>query len=457
MPDIAGGGVSAVSPEIAPLDASSVECRQLLERVVNSRELKRASRLRDLLFYLGKRSQSSPAVVLREQEIGGAVFGRPEDYDTALDNIVRVNVSELRKRLAHYFQDEGADEPITIEIPRGGYLPLFLPRATDAKESPASPAEAVPMAGLNATPAISPAAAAAMPAPNSAHARPMLAPLVVTVVLALGVCGFLIRENHRLAVQLQPWKADSTVASFWSDFFSPGQEVDVVIADTSFAMAEDIVGRTISLADYLDYKYKSVEDDPGFSADKKFALKQVLNRNNGSLGDFQAAGRFMELGGNAPGVKLVSSRSYSAERIKTSNVILIGGRESNPWVELYKDRMNFYMAYEPSTKRSYVVNRDPQPGEAAVYEALQDPNKDYSVVAFLPNPGNHSYALLIAGIDSQATRAAGEFVSSPEGLEQIRRKMPTGPFPYFELVLSSSRLVGTTLRTEIVAARLRQR
>ena len=145
--------MSAVSPEIAPLDASSVECRELLERVVNSRELKRAVRLRDLLCYLGKRSQNSPTVILREQEIGGAVFGRPDDYDTGLDNIVRVNVSELRKRLAHYFQDEGADEPIVIEIPRGGYLPLFLLRANVAKESPASPVEAVPAAGLNETPA----------------------------------------------------------------------------------------------------------------------------------------------------------------------------------------------------------------------------------------------------------------------------------------------------------------
>jgi hypothetical protein len=444
--------MSAVSPEIAPLDASSAECRDLLERVVNSRELKRAVRLRDLLCYLGKRSQSSPTVILREQEIGSAVFDRRDDYDTGLDNIVRVNVSELRKRLAHYFQDEGADEPIVIEIPRGGYLPLFLTRDNGVKESPANPPEIAAPAELSATPAHAPIAA-----PLPVQRRHLLTPLIVTLVLVLMACGFLIRENHRLALLLQPWKADSTVASFWSDFFAPAQEVDVVIADTSFAMAEDIAGRAISLDDYLDYKYKSVEDDPAFSPDKQFALKQVLNRNNGSIGDFQAAGRFIQLGGNSPGVKLISARSYSAERIKTSNVILIGGRQSNPWVELYKDRMSFYMEYEPSTKRSYVANRDPRPGEQAEYETLQDPNKSYSVVAFLPNPGDHSYALLIAGIDSQATRAAGDFITSPQGLAQIRQKMPTGPFPYFELVLSSSRRVGTTLRTEIVASRLHQR
>jgi hypothetical protein len=362
-------------------------------------------------------------------------------------------VSELRKRLAHFFQEEGANESIVIEIPRGGYLPVFLPRTHVTEESPATPVEAVPAAGQDGTSAAAAIGAVQAPAP----ARHMVTPLVVTLILALGACGLLIRENHRLALQLQPWKADSTLASFWSDFFAPGQEVDVVIADTSFALTEDIVGRTISLDDYLDYKYKTVEDEPGFSPDKKFALKQVLNRNNGSIGDFQAAERFIDLGGNSTAIKLTSARAYSAERIKTSNVILIGGRESNPWVELYKDRMNFFMAYDPSTQRSYVANRNPQPGEKPVYEALQDRNISYSVVAFLPNPGDRSYALIIAGIDSQATRAAGEFVTSPEGLAQVRQKLPTGPFPYFELVLSSSRLVGTTLRTEIVASRVRQR
>jgi hypothetical protein len=112
--------VSTLIQETSSLDARSVECSDLLERVVNSRELKRALRLRELLLYIGKQAQDSPSHVIREQEIGAAVFGRPDEYDTSLDNIVRVNVSELRKRLAHFFQEEGANESIIIEIPRGG-------------------------------------------------------------------------------------------------------------------------------------------------------------------------------------------------------------------------------------------------------------------------------------------------------------------------------------------------
>jgi hypothetical protein len=435
--------------EATPLDAGSAECVALLERVINSRELKRALRLRELLEYIGKQSQHSRAHTIREQEIGAAVFGRPEDYDTSLDNIVRVNVSELRKRLAHYFQDEGAAEPIMIEIPRGGYLPVFLTRLVGREDVVAMPAPIREGEAVVAAPVPS---SAAVPTPKKHRAA-----LLCIAIAALLACGLLIWQNHRLAVELQPWKSDPLVASFWSNFFASNDEVDIVTADTSFAMAEDLLGQTISLDDYLDYKYKDLPDQSGLSPDRKQALKVILGRNNGSIGDFQTAKRFMDLDAHSPALKLASARSYTPEGIKANNVILIGGRQSNPWVDLYKDRMNFFMEYEPGIERSYVVNRNPLAGEKPIYEVGQEKNRSYSVAAFLPNLSDRSYVLILSGTDSQATRAAGEFVTSPEGLAQIRQKMPTGRFPFFELVLSSSRLSGTTLRTEIVASRLHER
>jgi hypothetical protein len=449
--------VSTITPEIAPLDARSTACKELLERVVNSRELKRASRLRELLDYIGKQAQNFPTHNIREQEIGAAVFGRPEDYDTSLDNIVRVNVSELRKRLIHYFTEEGLRETIVIEIPRGGYLPIFCHRSIAPTGMPLEqlpPAPAVVGTDSSSSPSD---ILTGKTVTTAAAARGHTLPVLIALALALFACGLLLWQNHRLAVQLRPWKADDLKESFWADFFSSGDRVDIVTADTSFALAEDILGQTISLDDYLDYKYMSLADQPGLPSGTQSALKHVLERNNGSIGDFQAAKQFMDLGGYSSALKLASARSYTAETIKSDNVILIGGRESNPWVDLYRDRMDFFMDYEPGIQRSFVVNRKPQPGEEAVYETGRDPNRSYSVVSFLPNLGDRRYVLIISGVDSQATRAAGEFITSPEGLAQIRRKMPTGHFPFFELVLASSRRVGTTLHTEIVASRVRQR
>ena len=68
---------------------------------------------------------------IHEQEVGHKVFGRPRDYDTGSDNIVRVHASMLRKRLEQYFAEDGAAEPVIVEIPRGNYAPVFHERAVE--------------------------------------------------------------------------------------------------------------------------------------------------------------------------------------------------------------------------------------------------------------------------------------------------------------------------------------
>ncbi len=439
------------------IEIGTEEGRSLLLRVVNSQELKRSSRLRELLLYLGKRSLSSPKATIREQEIGAAVFERPEDYDTNIDNIVRVNVSELRKRLAHYFMEEGAEEKAVVEIPRGGYSLVFLAR----------PAAEEPPANLLATETLPPGQ---IPAPHKdgSHTAPEQEQRVPrrsftaviwsgVLVLALGAATFLSWENRSLRNQLRPWQADPAREAFWSQFFASGSPVDIVTADTSYALAEDMLKRPISLDDYLDYKYKSYADLPGITPATRDALNLVLDRNTGSVGDFEAAERIMEIAAHSPALRLASAREYTPESIKNNNVILIGSRESNPWVELYKDKLNFYVEYDPALHRSYVANRAPAAGEQSVYEIVNDKNHAYSVVAFVRNLSDHRYTLIIAGTDSQGTRAAGEFITSKEGIAAVRDRLPAGRYPYFEVLLSSSRIEGTTLGTSIQAWRGHER
>ncbi len=447
--------MSASIPGLQQYEVNSTEAWDLLQRVVSSQELKRAVRLRDLLLYLGTRSLKDNEASLREQEIGAAVFGRAEDYDTNIDNIVRVNVSELRKRLFHYFQEEGAAETIVMEIPRGGYHPVFFARqlagvtGAAAAEPPASEATAVHLETAP-TEAVAPTTGTA-----DAHLARRWVELALGGCLLLITCVavFYYRQANDLRSQLQPWQADSARRLFWSQFFGTGQQVDIVTADTSYALAEDILQRPISLNDYLDYKYKDFADLPGLTPQTRDALNLVLDRNTGSVGDFEAAERVMELDAHSPAINLASARSYTPESIKKNNVILIGSRESNPWVDLYKDRMNFQVEYDPAKHSSYVVNRAPLTGEARIYQVGADKNRDYSVVAFFPNLNSNRSALIIAGTDSQGTRAAGEFITSSEGLAAVRAQLPADRYPYFEVLLSSSRLEGTTLQTSIQAFR----
>jgi hypothetical protein len=458
--------VSTVLSEPQQREVGPEESQDLLLRIVNSQELRRSSRLRELLLYLGKRSVKGRNAYIREQEIGAAVFERPEDYDTNIDNIVRVNVSELRKRLAHYFQEEGAGEKAIVEIPRGGYTLVFLPRAVEAEQ----PAPAPVRESVNVVEALAAAASAEAAAHQEATSlvqyerernafmrRTIAVVWSVVLLLALGAVSFLYLQNHALRSELRPWQSNPVSAAFWSQFFASGDPVDIVTGDTSYALAEDMLQRPISLDDYLDYKYKSYADLPGITPATRDALNLVLDRNTGSVGDFEAAERIMEMDAHSPALKLASARAYTPPNVKNNNVVLIGSRESNPWVELYKDQLNFYVEYDPRLHRSYIVNRAPAPGEQSVYEVLQDKDHAYSVLAFVPNLSDHRYTLIIAGTDSQGTRAAGEFITSSAGIAAIRQRLPAEKYPYFEVLLSSERLGGTTLNTAIQAFRGHER
>lgn len=53
------------------------------------------------------------------------VFGRPVDYDTSQDTLVRVQASQLRKKLQQYFEEEGREETLIVDLPKGSYALVF--------------------------------------------------------------------------------------------------------------------------------------------------------------------------------------------------------------------------------------------------------------------------------------------------------------------------------------------
>ena len=104
---------------------SEQEYRELLQRILTSTEFRRATRLRDFLQYVVDRKLADSSQEVTEIFIGQRVFGRPPSYNPSEDSIVRTEARNLRQRLDRYFAGEGCNEPILLEIPKGGYLPVF--------------------------------------------------------------------------------------------------------------------------------------------------------------------------------------------------------------------------------------------------------------------------------------------------------------------------------------------
>jgi hypothetical protein len=450
------------------------QCRALVDRVASSVELRRAARLRAFLLYVCDRTLSHGATVIHEQEIGAAVFERPEGYDTSIDNIVRVNATELRKRLEHFFADEGHDEELVLEIQRGTYTPTFHRRAVAKSASPqvaegaaresvaAAPAPPVWEATAAASAADDPAGAgaeaeAASEVPAHTEDRDRARIWQAVCILLVIACAALAWQVHSLAMKMQPSPRDPAMRAFWSEFLDAGDDTDILLADTSFALAEDILQRKIALPDYLDYNYKRMAEDPALPQIERNDLARVLERNNGSIADFQVGAQILALDKDRHRFTLEFSRSYSPEAAKHHNLVLIGSRQSNPWVSLFADNMNFDLEYDSGARRPYVVNRAPQTGEAPQYLAAvgdKPVGTGYAVIAFMPGLSGKGRTLVLEGTDSQATGAAGDFITSEDSLAQLERKFPAGTIPYFEILLRTVQLSGTPLHGEVIAYRI---
>jgi hypothetical protein len=96
-----------------------------VQRIVNSKTFQSAPTLQQLLRFLATRALEEHTDEIKEYTIGVEALGRKPDFDPKTDPIVRVQVYRLRQKLKEYYELEGAQESIVVEIPKGHYLPKF--------------------------------------------------------------------------------------------------------------------------------------------------------------------------------------------------------------------------------------------------------------------------------------------------------------------------------------------
>jgi hypothetical protein len=434
--------------ELESLESSADECWALVERVAASEQFSRSVRLRDFLLYVGRQSLKEGCPEIHEQEIGAKVFGRPASYDRASDNIVRVNATELRKRTDLYFKSTGAAELIVFEIPRGGYRLHFYRRTPEVAEEAKFP----PKQAIAETKALTETIASQ----RSGRARFLWHLIWLSVILTLAVLSTaLYIENRAMERALRPWNSQPALASFWGGFLDPHRQTDLVLPDDSASVMEDITGKPLTLGDYISRGFIQQIQSSNMSADRKQDAYQVLNHNLVTFGAVRAA---QALAGEIPATYphyLTLARYFTADQIKGDNVVFIGGKKAIPWDHLFDEELNFVTDYDYEHASQIVRNRKPGPGEQAVYAVPLNSDSliGYAAIAYLPNPSQTGRAIILAGTDSDATGAAAAFLTSEEQMAKLRDTFQVDRFPYFEVLLKTSRLSGTFFDAKPVAFR----
>jgi TolB-like protein/Tfp pilus assembly protein PilF len=138
--DLGSGGHDA-RPQAAP---SSEAIREELDKILSSQTFRSAEGQRNFLRYAVEQAVLGRGDQLKEYSVGTEVFGRGESFDPRLDTIVRTEARKLRSRLTKYYENEGAQDAIRIDLPKGSYAPSFRSAvpATDPEAPDSAPASA---------------------------------------------------------------------------------------------------------------------------------------------------------------------------------------------------------------------------------------------------------------------------------------------------------------------------
>ncbi len=382
--------------------------RQAVRRVLASAALEKSARLRDLFSYLADRSVENTDVAIPEQEIGVAVFER-KDYGANQDNLVRVQATQLRKKLQQYFATEGADDEVVVDIPRGNYALRFHFR--------------------NASPATAAGAGGRL-------RRWHVAALAALAGLALVAVGWVAR-----GLTLNENPSQPAVRKLWTQFFSNGLETHMVLADANLVTFNDFMkrsmvlreyGRTALMREWVEQRF----EDPEW---RRLVLR-VAGKYFVTLADAVAARKIeavaLPRGGR---IRYRFARGLNVENLMADNAVLLGNRRANPWVELFDKQLRFRYLFDDEKTAARFEDMKAGPGDRRVYPTVWD-KESYCQVAILPNLRNTGSVAIIAGGDQSAAEAGSEFLTSDRWISELARRLGvTGKkrFPHFEAILQT--------------------
>ncbi len=403
----------------------------LVVRISESQRFAKSLRLREFLLYVCKSALDSHVDEISEQKIGERVFHRPPDYNPNEDNIVRSQARLLRQKLEAYFATEGAEEPIVLRIPKGGYVPEFIERQVE-------PEPVVQTVSIE-------------PATSRHNVVQWLVGAVAILSIAVTILVITL-ERARAAV---PSTTNShTLNALWSQLLNDKAPTTIIVPDHTFAMLQESAGEREELQNYLNRL------TPGDNTGARKLLDlfpRFPTRRYTSFDAVATTVRVLQLAEKFQSRVVVRyARDVTPRDVSPGNAVLIGRPATNLWAGLFESKLNFHVESDLANHRVICRNVAPQPGEPSEYvsQAQGARLESFSAVAFMPNL-NGGNVLLISGAASSAQEGAGDFVTSDKLFTRLAEKIERdGRMPYFEALLRTVAIDGMSQEPSIVAYRV---
>ncbi|HLK66806.1 MAG TPA: hypothetical protein VKU19_25410 [Bryobacteraceae bacterium] len=386
--------------------------REELSRVLASHEFRSSKRSQDFLRYVIDNTLSGHADLLKERTIGIDVFGRPTSYDPSEDATVRVKAGEVRKRLGLYYSDQGARNPIRIELPSGTYVPEF--------HANASAAPALVSSAALPTSAIAPAPQHPETPVESKSA--VMLRWAGVVVLAIGIAFF--------ASYLLKGPASTVLDEFW--------------APVLLGNAPVMVG-----AAYVPVW--NLDRDPGASGPASTADYVQLNDQFVGGGDLIATSRITSMFTRLKRpYRLKVGNDVSFPDLRTGPAVLVGYSYTQ-WKEI-SSQLRYFI---DGARRPVGVTDNGKATQWALPNLPRDrrTSEDYAIVSRVFHPDTHAMLVEIAGITQYGTDAAGDLVTNPDLMAESLHGAPPGwQKKNLQLVLHVKVIAGAPSSPKVVAS-----
>jgi hypothetical protein len=403
--------------------------RAQLDLLVRDEVFRSSKRSVAFLKYVVEQTLSGSADQIKERTIGVEVFGRDPSYDTNLDHIVRTAATELRKRLATYYVDEKHRSELRMGLVPGSYIPRFaLPgQGRHTLIDPEAEAEEsetgfethsahiqfgpVPLAGNKA---------AAKAAPGGWRRYwPLVLVSAVALAVALGYSWL-----HRASPE----------DLFWKPVVDTPGPVLVAVGDHPNGPP------TVPAADETASSVTPVPSSDS-SHTVPFADTVTIARVVGAL----------EARNKQVLIRRGSSSSFSD--LREGAVVLIGAF-NNEWSLRLTRQLRYSLAMDvdkhliyirdarnPSSRVwSWGTNQPLEPVTGANSPKLQD----FALISRIRDSETGHVVVVIGGLYTYGTEAAGEFLTDPDLLQAIAAQArPSGGSQNLQVVLGTTVTDGT--------------
>jgi hypothetical protein len=440
-----------LTPATKYQELSAEDNQQQLQRILHSNTLRNSLTLQQLLQYLATKAIEGHAEGLKEYTIGLEAFGRKPDFDPKTDTIVRVQTHRLRQKLKEYYKEEGIQDPVVVDIPRGHYHPTFQPRAADLPEQQEPDTDELSSVVDLETTATAASSSAQEPVdekviPDSVSSqvrRYFPGPITVTALLILTlVIGYFFGSSQvhsaitgntlqSSANRFTRQPADP-VKAFWAVLL--GSDPSPIIAYPSAVFLLD------DSNDLLRFR-QGASDNRGARVDshlaRQFASNPTLVAKAGQLyyedgytgtGELESVAMLTTLFaqmGLKPLIK--TSRNITPDDLQQHTVILLGSPFQNIAVAQLLAVGDFTFQNPDSRReqwRAQIVNARPEPNENPVYHTERDPDtevlkRDYSIISIQPGVVEGHNIAVIGGLDTKGTEGATRFITSRSGVAKL--------------------------------------